>query len=313
MAADNKISKVQELVYEIRVGDVMRDDVIIVVPNSMMSELGKIMRERRISGTPVVDNGKLVGIISIDDFIRWLAEREDDCPVARKMTKDVQTLYPDEPLVHAVNRFEKFGYGRFPVIDRDNQKLRGIITRGAIVAGLLKKLDIDHFEEEELNHQRMRHLIGDIFADKIAFFFQYDVAGHDFNHAGESASRLKRTLKRLGLDPQIVRRVAIATYEAEMNLIIYTDGGRIRVRVEPEEILVRVEDSGPGIPDIEEALRPGYSTAPEWVRELGFGAGMGLDNIRKCASKMGLRSRVGKGTQLRIYVSTEEGDASEAN
>jgi CBS domain-containing protein/anti-sigma regulatory factor (Ser/Thr protein kinase) len=313
VATDKRISKVQELVYEIRVGDVMRDDVITVGPNSMMSELGKILREKRISGTPVVDRRKLMGIISIDDFIRWLSEREDDCPVARKMTKDVQTLYPDEPLVHAVNRFEKFGYGRFPVVDRDSLRLRGIITRGAIVAGLLKKLDIDHFEEEQVNRQRMRHLVGDIFADKIAFFFQYNVAGHDFNRAGESASRLKRTLKRLGVDPQVVRRVAIATYEAEMNLIIYTDGGRIRVRVEPDEILVRVEDSGPGIPDIEKALRPGYSTAPEWVRELGFGAGMGLDNIRKCASRMGLRSRVGKGTQLRIYVSTEDGAASEAN
>jgi len=313
VTTDSKISKVQELVYEIRVGDVMRVDVITVGPHSMMSELGKILREKRISGTPVINKGKLVGIISIDDFIRWLAEREQDCPVARKMTKDVQTLYPDEPLIHAVNRFEKFGFGRFPVIDRNNHELRGIITRGAIVEGLLKKLDIDHFEEEEINRQRMRHLVGDIFADKIAFFFQYNVAGHDFNRAGESASRLKRTLKRLGVDPQVVRRVAIATYEAEMNLIIYTDGGRIRVRVEPQEILVRVEDSGPGIPDIDKALQPGYSTAPEWVRELGFGAGMGLDNIRKCASRMGLRSRVGQGTQLRIYVSTENGAASEAN
>jgi anti-sigma regulatory factor (Ser/Thr protein kinase) len=98
-----------------------------------------------------------------------------------------------------------------------------------------------------------------------------------------------------------------------MNLIIYTDGGHIRVRVEPHEILVRVEDSGPGIPDIEKALQPGYSTAPEWVRELGFGAGMGLDNIRKCASRMDLRSKTGKGTRLGIYVSVENGVGSEAN
>jgi len=98
-----------------------------------------------------------------------------------------------------------------------------------------------------------------------------------------------------------------------MNLIIYTEGGEIRVRVEPHKILVRVEDSGPGIPDIEKALQPGYSTAPEWVRELGFGAGMGLQNIRKCASKMGLRSTVGKGTWLRINVTIDEGAASEAN
>ncbi|MHC4435319.1 MAG: ATP-binding protein, partial [Planctomycetota bacterium] len=152
-----------------------------------------------------------------------------------------------------------------------------------------------------------------VLADRSALFFQYSVAGHDFNRAGESSSRLKTTLQRLGLAPQIVRRVAIATYEAEMNLIIYTEGGEIRVRVEPHKILVRVEDSGPGIPDIEKALQPGYSTAPEWVRELGFGAGMGLQNIRNCATKMGLRSVVGRGTWLRINITIDDEVASENN
>lgn len=96
-----------------------------------------------------------------------------------------------------------------------------------------------------------------------------------------------------------------------MNLIIYTDGGNIRVRVEPNEIFVVVKDSGPGIPDIEKVLQPGYSTAPEWVRELGFGAGMGLCNIKKCATKMDLRSTVGRGTQLNIRISIEDGAKSE--
>ena len=137
--------------------------------------------------------------------------------------------------------------------------------------------------------------------------------GHDFNRAGESASQVKTTLRRLGLHPQVVRRVAIATYEAEMNLIVYTDGGKICVRVEPNEIFVNVEDSGPGILDIEKALQPGYSTAPEWVRELGFGAGMGLNNIQKCANKMDLRSTVGKGTQLSFYISIENGARNETN
>jgi CBS domain-containing protein/anti-sigma regulatory factor (Ser/Thr protein kinase) len=312
VATDSKISKIQELVYEIRVGDVMKDNVITVDPESRMSQLRNILREKRISGTPVVDEGKLVGIISIDDFIRWQAEREPDCPIGEKMTRDVQTLYADEPLIHAVNKFEQLGFGRFAVLDRQDKKLRGIITKGDIVEGLLKKLEIDYHKEED-RRERIRHFFEDILADKITLFFQYDVAGHDFKRAGESASRLKNTLGRLGVGPQVVRRVAIATYEAEMNLIIYTDGGKIRVRVQPHEILVRVEDSGPGIPDVEKALQPGYSTAPEWVRELGFGAGMGLNNICRCADKMDLRSTVGKGTQLRIYISTEDGDKSETD
>jgi anti-sigma regulatory factor (Ser/Thr protein kinase) len=261
-----------------------------------------------------MDGGELVGIISIEDFIKWLAEREDDCPIKEKMSKDVQTLYSDEPLTHAVNKFERYGFGRFVVVDRQNGRLLGIITKGNIVEGLLRKLEIDHYkEEEEIYRRRVEHFFEDISADKVVLLFQYDVAGRDFKRAGEGASRLKTSLRRLGLDPQIVRRVAIATYEAEMNLVIYTKGGKIRVRVEPHGIYVKVADDGPGIPDVQKVLQPGYSTAPEWVRNLGFGAGMGLSNIQKCATKMDLRSVVGKGTNLNIRIDTNNGVLSETN
>jgi len=312
VAPNNKISKIQELVYEIKVGEVMKKDVFTVSPRTHMSVLRLILQDKRFSGTPVIDKGKLVGIISVEDFIKWLADREQDCPISEKMTRCVRTLYADEPLTHAINKFERHGFGRLVVIDRQNGKLRGIITKGDIVEGLLKKLEVD-YDDDETRRRRIRHFFEDILADKATLLFHYDVIGHDFQRAGECASRLKATLKRLGLHPQVTRRVAIATYEAEMNLVIYTDGGHIRVRVEPHEILVRVEDSGPGIPDVEKAMQPGYSTAPEWIRELGFGAGMGLDNIRKCASKMALRSTVGKGTRLRICVSVENGAENETN
>ncbi len=312
MAWDGKANKVQELVYEMKIGEVMHEDVITVSPRMLMSELRTILRDRRISGVPVVDQGKLVGIISIEDFIKWLAEREQDCPIGEKMTREVQTLCSDEPLVRAVNRFDQSGFGRFAVVDRQDGRLAGIITKGDIVEGLLRKLEIE-YQEEEIRRYRASHIFEDIIADKTRLFFQYDVIGHDFRRAGEGSSRLKTTLKRLGLNPQIVRRVAIATYEAEMNVVIYTEGGRIRVRVDPRDIWVQVEDRGPGIPDIEKALQPGYSTAPEWVRELGFGAGMGLTNIKKCADKMTLKSNVGKGTQLSIHIFYQGGAKSETN
>jgi CBS domain-containing protein/anti-sigma regulatory factor (Ser/Thr protein kinase) len=312
VAPEKKISKIQELVYEIRVSEVMKKDVFTVSPRTHMSVLRVILKDKRFSGAPVIDKGKLVGIVSIEDFIKWLADREDDCPIAEKMTRNVRTLYSDEPLTLAINKFEQHGFGRLVVIDRQSEKLQGILTKGDIVEGLLKKLEVD-YDNEETRRLRIQHFFEDISADKTVLLFQYDVIGHDFKKAGECSSRLKATLKRLGLHPQTTRRVAIATYEAEMNVIIYTDGGHIRVRVEPHEILVRVEDSGPGIPDVEKALKPGYSTAPEWVRELGFGAGMGLDNIRKCASKMDIRSTVGKGTRLGIYVSVENGAGNETN
>ena len=138
MVLDNEISKIQELIYEIGIGEVMKTDVVTVTPQTPMSQLREILRDKRISGTPVVDGDKLVGIISIEDFIKWLADREPDCPIGEKMSKNVETLYADEPLTQAVNKFEEFGFGRFAVVDREDGRLLGIITKGAIVEGLLK-------------------------------------------------------------------------------------------------------------------------------------------------------------------------------
>ena len=308
----NPCTKIQELVYEMKVGDVMQKDVITVSPQTPMSELRGLFREKRISGTPVIQEDKLVGIISLEDFIKWLADGGQNCPIEEKMVREVQTLYADESLVQAVNKFDRYGFGRFVIIDRRNGKLLGIISKGDIIEGLLKKLEID-YHEEEVRRYRVRHFFKDVLADKKVILFQYNVVGQDFKRAGESASRLKTSLGRLGLHPQIIRRVTIATYEAEMNLVFYTEGGKIRVRVEPEKIFVEVKDSGPGIPDVEEALRPGYSTAPDWVRNLGFGAGMGLNNIQKCADKMELTSTREKGTRLKIYINLEKGGKFETN
>jgi anti-sigma regulatory factor (Ser/Thr protein kinase) len=180
----------------------------------------------------------------------------------------------------------------------------GIITKGDIIERLLQKLEID-YHEEEIHRYRASHIFEDIVADKASLTFQSYVKSKDFDRAGEASSGLKKTLERLGLHPQIVRRAAIASYEAEMNLVIFTRGGTITAVVQPDKIHIDVNDSGPGIPDIEKAMRPGYSTASEWVRELGFGAGMGLVNIKKCADKMELTSTVGEGTHLKIRIDTK--------
>ena len=108
----------------------------------------------------------------------------------------------------------------------------------------------------------------------------------DFQRAGRASSRIKQTLSRLGVDPRIVRRVAIVSYEAEMNIVIHSSsGGDIVVEVTPELVAVLAYDRGPGIPDIERAMQPGFSTAPDWIREMGFGAGMGLSNIQACVGR----------------------------
>lgn len=298
-----KFTKIQEMVYELKVCDAMKQDIITTTPDSSMSELREILRANRISGTPVMEDGKLVGVISIEDFIMWLASGQEDCCIRDKMTADVQTMYSNEPLIHAVSKLEKTGFGRFPIIDR-NGKLVGILTRRDIIERLLRKLEID-YHEEEIHRYRASHIFEDIIGEKVAVTFQSAVIGKDFSRAGEASSGLKKTLERLGIHPHIVRRAAIASYEAEMNLVIYTDGGTITASVQPNKIRIDVNDSGPGIEDVEMALKPGYSTASQWVRELGFGAGMGLVNIKKCADKMDLVSTLGKGTHLRIQINLD--------
>lgn len=294
-------TKVREMVYELKVRDAALKEVITISGETLMSELREILHSNRISGTPVMEGDKLIGIISIEDFIKWLADEGEDCPVKAKMTTGVETLYANEPLIHAVSKFEKTGFGRMPVIDRKSHKLVGIITKGDIIERLLRKLEIE-YHEEEIHRYRASHIFEDIIGEKVALVFQSRVIGKDFNRAGEASSGLKKTLERLGIHPKIVRRAAIASYEAEMNLVIYTDGGTITGTVQPNNLRIDVEDSGPGIADIEKALQSGYSTASEWVRELGFGAGMGLVNIKGCADKMELVSTVGKGTHLKIHI-----------
>ena len=297
-------TKVQELVYELKVRDAVTKNVITAGPETLMSELREILRSNQISGVPVMDGDKLIGIISIEDFINWSAGDRIDCPIKDKMTREVKALYEDEPLIHAVSRLDKTGFGRFPVINRHG-RLVGILSKGDIIERLLRKLEID-YHEEEIHRYRASHIFEDIVADKVLLTFQSHIKGQDFDRAGEASSSLKKTLHRLGIHPQIVRRAAIASYEAEMNVVIYTNGGDVIAQVRPDQINIFVSDSGPGIEDVEKAMQPGYSTASEWVRELGFGAGMGLVNIKKCADKMNLTSKVGQGTYLKISIDLKD-------
>lgn len=299
-----EVTKLQELTYELKVSDAMSKDVVTIAPYVTMAELREILRTHRISGTPVLENGKLVGVVSLEDLINALADGELDVTVGEKMIRDVKTLYADEALVHAVGQFARLNFGRFPVIDRE-EKLVGILTQGDIVRALLRELEVD-YHAEEIHRYRASHIFQDIVADETALVFGYYVIGKDFNAAGKASSSLKTTLNRLGIPPPVIRRVAVATYEAEMNLVIYTAGGEIVAEVRPDRVRIEIIDTGPGIPDIELAMQAGYSTAPEWVREMGFGAGMGLVNIKSCSDVMRLDSEVDVGTHLEIIINIDK-------
>jgi anti-sigma regulatory factor (Ser/Thr protein kinase) len=129
------------------------------------------------------------------------------------------------------------------------------------------------------------------------------VAGRDFTNAGRISTAIMDTLKRLGVDPEVVRRVAIASYEAEMNVVMYALRGTMWLRVSPRAVTIEVEDEGPGIEDLDLAMQEGYSTATPEMQEMGFGAGMGLPNIKKNADEFEITSEVSKGTRLFIRVS----------
>jgi CBS domain-containing protein/anti-sigma regulatory factor (Ser/Thr protein kinase) len=292
-----QITRVQELLYEVKIGEVMTRKVIHVTPQTPMAEIRKLLREHRISGVPVVQDGKLEGIISIEDLINTLAESAMAATVGERMTRNPVTLREDEPVVAAINHFATHGYGRYLVVDGKGQMV-GIVTRGDIIEGLLKKLEVE-YHEEEIRRYRVSHIFEDVVSDRTSIILRYDIVARDFKHAGEASSNIKLVLTRLGAPLEVVRRAAIATYEAEMNIIIHTtEGGEIEAEIQAGRLILRAVDRGPGIPDIAKAMEPGFSTAAEWIRELGFGAGMGLSNIKRCANEMKLESPEQKWTYL---------------
>ncbi len=130
--------------------------------------------------------------------------------------------------------------------------------------------------------------------------FEYIIESGNFSRAGYASSEIKKVLKQLNVDLSIIKRTVVASYEAEVNIVAHALGGTIYVDIDTEKILIRLVDQGPGIPDIEKAMQEGFSTASSQVREMGFGAGMGLPNIKKNADLLNIESIVGKGTNLEI-------------
>ncbi|MEA4955268.1 MAG: ATP-binding protein [Pseudoflavonifractor sp.] len=130
----------------------------------------------------------------------------------------------------------------------------------------------------------------------------YPVEGGDLIEAGEASSKMKMTLKKLGLPPDVIRRASICMYEGEINMVIHADGGRAEVDVGMDEIVIRMIDQGPGIPDVAKAMEEGFSTAGDMARDLGFGAGMGLPNMKRYSDDMSIETQVGKGTTVTIKI-----------
>jgi CBS domain-containing protein/anti-sigma regulatory factor (Ser/Thr protein kinase) len=306
--AAGQITRVEELAYDLKVSEVMTEDIKVVSPDLKMEEVLELFRKARITGAPVIQDGVMVGIISMEDLINCLRRGNVSAPVSEFMSTTVLTLKVYEPVIEALKIFTETHLGRLPVVD-ENEKLVGMITKGDITRGVLKALQLD-YQEEEVRKYRASHLFEDIISDRTSLLLRYHIKARDFVKGGTASGNIKRALLRLGANPLVARRCGIAIYEAEMNLIIHTNnGGEITVEIEPHEIRMVAQDDGPGIEDVEQALMPGFSTAPAEIRELGFGAGMGLKNIERCVDEMQLTSTLGIGSKLEMKIILQPQDS----
>ncbi|HOK87275.1 MAG TPA: CBS domain-containing protein [Fervidobacterium sp.] len=279
----------------------MTKDVIFVKLDRTVAQVKEILRLKRISGVPVIDNeNHVVGVISIEDIIKCLENGTLNDKVSNHMSKNVICLTTTMTLQDAIKHFDRYRYGRFPVVDEQG-KLVGIVTKNDILAAVATRLGLLYLHDE----RRKEVLDSDIFSrslitgkeiDKKGADFYFKIDYFDVNLAGVGAAQLKKFLLKKGVDEPLVRRIAVAAYEAEANVVIHSGSeGEMYCFVHDDGIIVRVEDSGKGIESIELAMREGYSTAPDYVRELGFGAGMGLPNMKRFSDKMVVLSEKGKG------------------
>jgi len=281
----------------------MTRSVIAVLPSTPLLEVKELMRTSRISGVPVVNaGGELVGVFSIEDLLRSFEHSEFSASVGERMSTSLITVRESDTVDAAAAKFQQTGVGRLPVLNARNE-LVGILTKGDITRGLLHEIGAET-HDEEISRYRASHIFHDLESDITSLTLRYAVEPRNFTGGGEASSKVKRSLTRLGADSQIVRRTAIATYEAEMNLVIHANhGGQISAQVDASQVTLTVEDDGPGIADVQRALEePGYTTTPPEIRRMGFGGGLGLKNIRKCVDQMHLESEAGRGTRLEMTI-----------
>lgn len=279
----NSPTVILELIYRLKVKDVMTRKLVSVPLGTTMRAVQHLMREKSITGVPVVSGTRLLGIVSMDDIIQALDFGHIEESVELHMTKNLIVLEDDMPVSFAISYFDRYRFHRFPVLNKDKE-LVGIVTTRDISTRLL--WEINH-EVENLERMNLSTKVTDGLARDVQSF---SILKHDFENAGFASTEIKKKLKQRDVFPRTIRRAAIASYELEMNIVVHSNGGRITAEYGPEEVVITSEDTGPGITDIDKAMEEGYSTANEWIRSLGFGAGMGLPNVRSVSDEFSITS-----------------------
>lgn len=288
-----------ESIYTVRVKEAMNANPMRVSPDDTMRTAKNIMKENGLSGLPVVDGNRLAGILSLYDIMACYDNGSMDDKVSKYMSRDVILLEEEMPISFAINYFNKFKFRRFPVINK-NKELTGMITARDLTAAMLNNINKQLQKYDKLNMRLSDPDPADIRSDTV-IYRQFIVHKYDFENAGKVTSEIKKILKERGIKQSIIRRVSIAAYELEINLVVHSDGGVLIFQLLPDAIMIKTQDKGPGIPDLEKALTDGFSTASEWIRSQGFGAGMGLPNVKRVSNDFQISSDV-TGTEVKIKI-----------
>jgi CBS domain-containing protein/anti-sigma regulatory factor (Ser/Thr protein kinase) len=287
-----------------KVSDFMSKPPITLTGDLSLSNAKKIMRKYKISGLPIVDKENILrGIISIEDIINALEEGYINDPIRKHMTKNVEWLLEDMDIHSALQSINKYKYGRFPVINRDI-KVVGVVTQGDLMRYTYKQLGSiylhNKIRDEKLAHRKMLKS-SETITSEHSFFFPIEYTNLD--DAGKGATLFRKFLQERNFPSDIIRRASVSTYEAEVNVILHAYGkGYIKAYIKDNQIIVVVVDNGPGIEDIDLAVQPGYTTASDEVREHGFGAGMGLANIKKYTDKLVILSNANAGVKIEMVI-----------
>jgi CBS domain-containing protein len=265
----NSPSRILELLYQVKVRDVMSGQVKTAGRETPLREIQGTMKANGITGVPIVEGPRLIGLVSMDDIIRALEEGRIDEPAEAGMTRNLIVLEDDMPLSFAISYMDKYHFGRFPVISKD-RRLVGIITSRDIIVHLLLSMNRELEQLEQLERP-----VGTS-AGNSPLALQWQTRKFDFEQAGKASTEIKKTIKeRLPNTPaKLLRRIAIASYELEMNQVVHSEGGTISFTIDDSRATILAEDRGPGIDDLESALTEGgrrptngcaaWASAPAW-------------------------------------------------
>lgn len=272
-----------ELIFRMKVKDVMTRNLVTASEDDTLRSIQQLMKEKGITGVPITNGSHLLGIISVDDIISALDFGYIEDQASKHMTTELIVLEDDMPVSFAIQYFDRFRYHRFPVLNR-NKELVGMITNRDITTHLLVEInkEVDKLEKKSM-----------ILSPDVCLLNQvksFSIQRHDFEKAGYASTQIKKLLKKAEIAPALIRRAAIASYELEMNIVVHSNGGELIAEFESDRIVITARDFGPGIPNCEAALHKGFTTADEWTRSLGFGAGMGLPNVKSVSDDFSIQS-----------------------